>query len=57
MTNEEKALCIVEAIESDIEDRSGIGNAWESIDRKTRAEIRRTWRRLVLEILQKELIA
>jgi hypothetical protein len=57
MTNEEKALCIVEAIESDIEDRSGIGNAWESIDRKTRDEIRRTWRRLVLEILQKELIA
>jgi hypothetical protein len=44
-----KAKSIVKDIIFDLEDRSGIGDAWDGIDDDIKAEIRESWETIICE--------
>ena len=51
-SNKQKSNAIVNLIIADIQDRCGLGNAWDEIDRKTRMEIANAWVKIVEEELK-----
>ena len=54
MNKQEVAAKIVKKIEEDILDRRGIGNELEECDRDFRRDIRKTWKEIIVEILENE---
>ena len=48
--NKEKAEAIVKNIIDDIEDRRGLGNEWEMIDKDIQDEIKDQWIGIILAI-------
>jgi hypothetical protein len=43
---------IVKVIETDFTDRRGLRQQWEQIDAETRQDIRETWMKIVVDILE-----
>ena len=46
-----KAEELVDAIVTDLTDRRGLRQAWDSIDEDVKLEIRQSWAKIIVEIL------
>jgi hypothetical protein len=54
MSDKEVAKRIVQSIVDDFTDRSGLSDAWDSIDEDIQAEITDTWENIVCEEIGKQ---